>query len=968
MVGYNNEKELIEKRIAFKVKQQFPAIYRDEGSEMVQLVYDYYKFLETETNMSHYNSRRLYEYRDISTTLSTMIIYWQKAFLADLPLMEDTTVRLIVKNIMDLYRRKGTRGGIKLFFRMFYQEDAEVIYPSKYMFKPSDSSWKTGTYLQMYPNDNRFFAVDGTEYDYENLINKNIKGSISGAKAVVDKINFILMNKTIHPILYINNVKGQFTRFDDVVARMNGLDVSFGKIAGSLNNIDIDLAYGGTTENEIGAIYSVKSNYGLGGKIRVTETSPEQTGLIEYDLIDGGFGYTLANTKLLVSNQVVVFNNTDFIFKEFQDLQGVSSGAQATVIGQNFNVMGFRTENTLIPVSTNEILQTDPATVKQVNSVKLFPKGNAAYSTYEELLSSFQSAVAGVEPHRSRFLTIVPSTGKRLGDLNQNGSFGSGDYVYLQQYYEGTLTDESVKSYIETTFNDYMEANPGTYGSYVYRKSYYDLISELNDSSPGNLYPETGNISDVRVESLSEVQVVSLITDVIDDFVNVPINSANYNTVPPAVQPMSGTADPVTLATPLNEAFDLTPFEIGVIDNFMNINPGQDYVNDAFALVIDETMVPFARYEQIIIFSNLPAAFSVGDVIQQANSGIRGKITGVNGAGRYIKVTPYDYYGFNDYDPLLLRGNEYPILSAQRDYTSKRLGFNADMLCETIFKDGKITKVQVINSGYGYPDGELVYIVDENETIQARGTAISRSQGITEGYWGELNSHVNGYVAKTITKRNKQIKPTVYFVEETLKSVTGSTSDVPGFTNWLYEDSSDLYQYYDMNKDGNDSILDVLLFAAIAYGTADQDTLDRWNNIVAPSLKEQTFYEEYENILYTVDEELQYYDGQMKIQDSDYYQEYSYDIKSVVPEENYKEALHKNVHLAGTKQFSSFLYAQKTGSAVKAKFSQFIKNDYEPGGVDVVGPGQEVGGSGVIRADSDVYFADNTFLRGDVTN
>ena len=41
MVGYNNEKELIEKRIAFKVKQQFPAIYRDEGSEMVQLVYDY---------------------------------------------------------------------------------------------------------------------------------------------------------------------------------------------------------------------------------------------------------------------------------------------------------------------------------------------------------------------------------------------------------------------------------------------------------------------------------------------------------------------------------------------------------------------------------------------------------------------------------------------------------------------------------------------------------------------------------------------------------------------------------------------------------------------------------------------------------------------------------------------------------------------------------------------------------------
>ena len=91
----------IEKNISFKIAQQFPAIYRENNSELVQLITDYYKFLETEPNQSVYNARRLFEYRDITTTLSSMIIFFQKKFLADLPLLDDTSVRLIIKNIFN---------------------------------------------------------------------------------------------------------------------------------------------------------------------------------------------------------------------------------------------------------------------------------------------------------------------------------------------------------------------------------------------------------------------------------------------------------------------------------------------------------------------------------------------------------------------------------------------------------------------------------------------------------------------------------------------------------------------------------------------------------------------------------------------------------------------------------------------------------------------------------------------------
>ena len=68
----------IEKGIAFKIDQQFPALYREQGADMVELVREYYNWLEETQNQSHYNSRRLFEYKDISETVSQILIYFHK--------------------------------------------------------------------------------------------------------------------------------------------------------------------------------------------------------------------------------------------------------------------------------------------------------------------------------------------------------------------------------------------------------------------------------------------------------------------------------------------------------------------------------------------------------------------------------------------------------------------------------------------------------------------------------------------------------------------------------------------------------------------------------------------------------------------------------------------------------------------------------------------------------------------------
>ena len=722
----SNTKE-VEKQISFKIAQQFPAIYRENNDELVQLVTDYYKFLETTPNQSIYNSRRMFEYRDITTTLSSMILFFQKKFLADLPLLNDTSVRLVVKNILDLYRRKGSSASVILFFRMFYQEDVEIFNPSKYILKPSSSKWQTGNYLQMLPNDGLFYNATGeTYYEYIDLLSKNIIGSTSKATAAVDKINFILLNNTLVPILYLSGVKGTFKRYDDIVARIDGQDISFGVLNGSASDIEIDLGYGGTTGNEVGDEVLIESEYGVGGVALVTDTEDEFTGIVKYTLKDGGFGYTIANTRLEVSNQVIILDNTDLTFTELERLTD-SNGNEGTVIGQSVGAVGIK-----------------------MDSGQQFD------------------------------ITRAISTLDRSPNITINGIF---------------------------------------------------TVSPKNETSPGFLYPDTNDTNHVKVESLTNIETIALITDPIAPFLGVTLNSANYNAAP-ATQPMSGTADPVILSTVLEDAFDLTPFSIGTIEAFENINPGADYVNDVFTLVRDEVMIAFDRYEQRLVVSPFSAAFSVGDTITQPSTGVAGIITGINVDRGFIQVRPFAYYGFRT-APISHESTSYTVIATERDYTTEVYGANADMESRTQFATGRISEVKVTNSGFGYLNEEIVYLTNKLGQRLAKGQLFADSQGITAGFWGSETSHVNGYRA-----------------------------------------------------DGS------------------------------------------------------YYNSQNKIHDSDFYQEYSYQIKSTVDFKEYEETLKQNVHLAGTRIFGAFAYKKKQVVGVSAKFGRTIKNDPLIGGDPIVGPDQ----------------------------
>jgi hypothetical protein len=310
----------ITKFISNQIEKQFPAIYREDGRELVDLVKEYYRFLETLPNQATFNSRRIFEYRDIDSTLESMLIFFKKKYLADLP-FDESNIRFIVKNVLDLYRRKGSKEGIELFFRLFYNESVSVFYPATQVLRASDSLWVVDNYLQMYPADpNVFTALQG----------KRIIGSSSGAEAIVNRVVFILSNNTITPIVYLENIRGSFKRYETILSGGQ----SYGRIYGSMIDLEPVVSEFSTSGNQVGDILDCSCLIGFGGKALVTEVSNSFSGEISYDVTDGGFGYSVDNTIILTSEQTIITDNQDLKFTLFEYLED-QFGNRGYVVGQN---------------------------------------------------------------------------------------------------------------------------------------------------------------------------------------------------------------------------------------------------------------------------------------------------------------------------------------------------------------------------------------------------------------------------------------------------------------------------------------------------------------------------------------------------------------------------------------------------------------------------------------------------------
>ena len=199
-------------------------------------------------------------------------------------------LRLFLKNIKKFYRAKGNEKSFRTLFRLLYgQENLDFYYPKTDLLKVSDGNWNQDIVLQL--------DYDASYLDFNGL---TITGSISSATAFVNNVTSRKLGTIPIIELVLTSINGTFQVGEEITAT-TGAGVSLIAIlSGMLTGVTI--TNGGNGYDVGDSITITDSSYvGFGAVASVSTTTADQVSNIT--ISNSGNGYQI--------NDVIVFDNAD---------------------------------------------------------------------------------------------------------------------------------------------------------------------------------------------------------------------------------------------------------------------------------------------------------------------------------------------------------------------------------------------------------------------------------------------------------------------------------------------------------------------------------------------------------------------------------------------------------------------------------------------------------------------------------
>lgn len=282
-------------KISNLVASQLPFFVRNDHENFVAFLEAYYEFLEQETGAGNI-SRTLLEQADVD--LSDLFV--QKFYDNFLPFIpKDTTVdkTLILKNIKDFYRSRGTEKSIRFLMRILFNEEVDFYYPQRDVLIASDGKWFVEKSIKVAD-----VIIDGTANNDISAIDKfvglKIIGQQTNASAIVETTDTYYESGALVKELKISNQVGEFTSGEGIVASYfeSGTEkfVSANLFSGSINTVKLVSSGSGYA---IGDTVTIESNTGAGAVIIVSSiSSGNLTSIVAFD---GGAGFQNGNSILV---------------------------------------------------------------------------------------------------------------------------------------------------------------------------------------------------------------------------------------------------------------------------------------------------------------------------------------------------------------------------------------------------------------------------------------------------------------------------------------------------------------------------------------------------------------------------------------------------------------------------------------------------------------------------------------------
>jgi len=285
-----------EEKSALGIKYTLPEFIQNDYNQFVTFIEKYYEYMDSDGNPSNLLLNK--HYNDIDDLNDAELNKRALELAENFPQILQTDRKSLLKKIKNIYESKGSDRSIKAYFKLLYDEDVEVYYPSKNILRASDGIWIEETSVR---------ATSGFD-NYEVL---NLNGRVADIK-YYETIGSVTLLKTIEiTIPRVEKIAYTSPQAYEVVIELpagitdvpgpgSQATATATIVAGEITQIDVAFGGYGYTAAPIIEIYD--TNGGIGATARAVVTSGAVTSII---VNDGGSGYDPLTTSVTFNTESI---------------------------------------------------------------------------------------------------------------------------------------------------------------------------------------------------------------------------------------------------------------------------------------------------------------------------------------------------------------------------------------------------------------------------------------------------------------------------------------------------------------------------------------------------------------------------------------------------------------------------------------------------------------------------------------
>ena len=283
-------------RISNLINSQVPFFVRNDHQTFVTFLEKYYEYLEQQQKVVN-KIKNVQTYFDVDLTEDEYANKLYSIFMNFLPDFALADRDILIKNIKDFYRAKGTEKATRFLFRILYNEEIDFYYPKKDILRASDGKWFVQKSLRV--TDTKLNSVANTSiFALENFIATQIVGNTSSAKALVERVDRFFEQGNQIDELILSNLDGEFENGETIFTLFTDSTGTYSLTSNVFSGVISTVLITQSGSNyTVGDPVIFVSNTGTGACAFVSSVS---TGNVaDITVLSGGAGYQNGNFLLI---------------------------------------------------------------------------------------------------------------------------------------------------------------------------------------------------------------------------------------------------------------------------------------------------------------------------------------------------------------------------------------------------------------------------------------------------------------------------------------------------------------------------------------------------------------------------------------------------------------------------------------------------------------------------------------------